>query len=78
MIFTVKVHALDLSAVHIKAETAPTTYEICNAEGKNCKDGNVAEAELALLNKSGRVFIVKRTEQQLEAGKKGINLAKKK
>ncbi len=71
-------HAVDLSNVHVKAEKAPQTYEICDNAGKNCKEGNSGEATLALLNKSGRVFIVTRKEQQLEAGKKGINLATKK
>lgn len=78
MVFTVKVHAADLSSIHVKPAKAPTTYEICNSEGKSCHEGNTGEATIALLNKSGRVFIVKRTEQELQASAKGINLTAKK
>ncbi len=78
MVLTVKVHAADLSSIHVKPAKAPTTFEICDKDGKSCHEGNTGEATIALLNKSGRVFIVKRTEQELVASAKGINLAAKK
>lgn len=78
MVFTVKVHAADLSSIHVKPAKAPTTFEICDKDGKACHEGNTGEATIALLNKTGRVFIVKRTEQELQASAKGINLTAKK
>lgn len=78
MVLTVKVHAADLSTIHVKPARAPTTYEICDKAGKNCTEGDTGKATLALIKNEGRVFIVKRTEQELVAGAKGINLSNKK
>ena len=71
-------HATDLSAIHVKPPKAPVVYEICNSEGKACHEGDAGAATLALINKTGKVFIVKRTEQELVAATKGITLTNKK
>jgi predicted transglutaminase-like cysteine proteinase len=76
--FGMKVHATDLSKIHIQQPKPPQTYEVCDAEGKNCQEKNAAEATVAVLQGNSRVFIVTRKEMIIEAGKNGLNLKAKK
>ena len=78
LFFSMKVHAADLSQIHIKAAKEPQKYEVCDTAGKNCKEQNAAEATVALLQGGKRVFIVTRKEQELQQTGKGLGFTAKK